>query len=523
MARNLYRFYLYTVFIVLVIFAAIALGQLLSTLLLLVPFLRSSYENAPSQTRITQSLVFALVSWAIAGLLGGLHYWLIRRDIHNDPMAGGSAIRSFFLNTTEAIGISIAVPFIGFSVLGQLAYGQQYGLVSILSFTLPTLGVVILLELERRRTRAATGTALAFQRLHMYGVQLLFLVMVALAWERNINSLIDTLLFGGRGMRESCGSLANCQNGNIGFLLLSLLWFVLFWLAYGWLTRNDTSKLLRFILHFSSIAVGVSILLLGLYKGILLAFLPAFHISLVLKDVTGPNAQYDFAPFLLLGVLIVIIYHLLLMITAKRGLIERDVVLATETSIATILTSFLFWSGIAFLLYSALRSLHGASPESVIWEENVAAIIVGLVYILLDVLLWRRNAAEPIVYAGARRGFVLAVLGAGILALAIGGAVAFYAWATSLFGSPISNGLQVIDAGLAAFITGGSMTALYLTIAIRERLFSGFTKRNQRVVPSVSVQTETIESVLDELLGGSIPRDEAARRIRELENGLVRM
>ena len=183
MAYNLYRFYLYIVFIVLVIFAAIALGQLLSTLLLLVPFLRSSYENAPSQTRITQSLVFALVSWAIAGLLGGLHYWLIRRDIHNDPMAGGSAIRSFFLNTTEAIGISIAVPFIGFSVLGQLAFGQQYGLVSILSFTLPTLGVVILLELERRRTRAATGAALAFQRLHMYGVQLLFLVMVALAWE----------------------------------------------------------------------------------------------------------------------------------------------------------------------------------------------------------------------------------------------------------------------------------------------------------------------------------------------------
>ncbi len=218
MARNLYRFYLYTVFIILVIFAAIALGQLLNTLLLLVPFLRSSYENAPSQTQITQSLVFALVSWAITGLLGGLHYWFIRRDIHNDPAADGSAIRSFFLNITEAIGISIAVPFIGFSVLGQLAYGQQYGLVSILSFTLPTLGVVILLELERRRTRAATGTALAFQRLHMYGVQLLFLVMLALAWERNINSLIDTLLFGGRGTHEYCGSPANCQNGNIGFL-----------------------------------------------------------------------------------------------------------------------------------------------------------------------------------------------------------------------------------------------------------------------------------------------------------------
>ncbi len=523
MAHNLYRFYLYTVFIVLVIFAAVALGQLLSTLLLLVPFLRSSYENAPNSASITQSLVFALVSWAIAGLLGGLHYWLIRRDMSNDPAAGGSAIRSFFLNITEAIGIAIAVPFVGFSVLEQLAYNGQYGLVGILSFTLPTLFVVVLLEVERRRTQVTTGSALAFQRLHVYSVQLLFLIVLAFAWERNVNSVIDALFFGGRGLHQYCGSPTNCQNGNIGFVLLTLLWFVVFWLAYGWLTRTDTSKLLRFILHFASVAVGVGVLLTGLYRGVLLLLLPSFKISFELKDVTGPNAQYDFAPFLLLGMLVIVIYHLLLTEAAKCGLIERGEVLATETSIATILSSLLFWSGIAFLLYSGLRAFHGASPESPIWEANIAAIIVGLVYIPLDVLLWRRNAAEPKVYAGARRGFVLAVLGVGILACAIGGAVALYAWATSLFGSPISNSVQVADAGLAAFIVGGIVTALYLMIAIREQLFHGFTKRNTPVVPASIVQSETIESVLDELLAGRIKRDEAAHRIRELEKGLVKM
>ncbi len=522
MAHNLYRFYLYSVFIVLVIFAATALGLLLSTVLLLVPFLRASYENVPNSASITQSLVFALVSWAIAGLLGGLHYWLIRRDIGNDPAAGGSAIRSFFLNTTEAIGIAIAVPFIGFSVLGQLAYNGQYELVGILSFTLPTLFVVVLLELERRRTHVVAGTALAFQRLHVYGVQLLFLIVLAFAWERNINSLIDTLFFGGRGTRQYCGNLAACQTENIVFVLLTLLWFIVFWLIYGWLTRTDTSKLLRFILHFSSIAVGGGILLTGLYRGVILLLLPAFHISFGLKDVTGPNAQYDFAPFLLLGVLVIGVYHLLLNGAAKRNLIERGAVPATEISIATILTSFLFWTGVAFLVYSALRALHGASPDSSLWEETVAAIIVGLVYIPLDFFLWRRNAAEPTMYAGARRGFVLAVLGIGILAGAIGGAVALYAWATSLFGSPISNWLQVTDTGLAGFIVGGVMTALYLTIAIREQLFSSFTKRNTPVVPSSPTQIVTIEGVLDELLAGKITRYEAAQRIRELDKGLVR-
>ena len=527
MAHNLYRFYLYTVFIVLLIFAAIALGQLLSTLLLLVPFLRSSYDNAPNSASITQSLVFTLVSWAIAGLLGGLHYWLIRRDMGNDPKAGESAIRSFFLNVTEAIGIAVAVPFIGFSVLGQLANSQQYGLVSILSFTLPTLLLVGVLEVERRRTQVTTGSALAFQRLHVYGVQLLFLIVLAFAWERNVNSLIDTLLFGGRGLRQYCGSPADCQNVNIGFVLLALLWFVVFWLAYGWLTRNDTSKLLRFILHFSSIATGVGLILTGLYRGILLVLLPVFKLSFGLRDVTGPNPLYDFAPFLLLGLLVIGVYHLLLIGAAKRNLIERAVVPATETSVATILTALLFWSGVAFLVYSALRALHGASPDSSIWEQNVAAIIVGLVYIPLDFLLWRRNATDPSVYAGARRGFVLAVFGVGILAFAIGGAVALYAWTTSLFGSPIANWLQVTDTGVAACIVGGVVTALYLTVAIREQLFSGFMKRETPVVatptPIVALSAITIESVLDELLAGKITRDEAARRIRELEHGLVKM
>ena len=523
MAHNLYRFYLYAVFILLLIFAAFALGQLLATLLLLLPFLRSSYETAPDAPRITQSLVFALVSWAIVSLLGGLHYWLIRRDMGNDPLAGGSAIRAFFLNITEAIGISLAVPFVGFSVLGQLANGQQYGLVSILSFTLPMLLLVGVLELERRRTQAVTGTALAFQRLHVYGVQLLFLIVLAFAWERSVNSLIDILFFGGRGTREYCGSPANCQNTNIGFVLLTLLWFVLFWLAYGWLTRTDTSKLLRFILHFASVAVGVGILLTGLYRGVLLLLLPAFKLSFALKDVTGPNAQYDFAPFLLLGIFVIGIYHLLLLRVAKRGLIERGVVLATETSIATILPSLLFWSGIAFLLYSTFRTLHGASPEAQIWQENVAITIVGIVYIPLDFLLWRRNRTEPMVYAGARRGFVLAVLGVGVLSCALGGAVALYAWTTSLFGSPIANWVQVADTGLAAFIVGGIVTALYLTVAIREQLFRGSTRRGVPVVPSpiVSVQFVSIESVLDELVAGKITRDEAAQRIRDLEKGLV--
>jgi hypothetical protein len=63
--------------------------------------------------------VFAVVAWVIAGALSGLRYWLIRCDIQSDPTTGASAIRTFFLNITEAVGIALAVPLWVLSVHGR--------------------------------------------------------------------------------------------------------------------------------------------------------------------------------------------------------------------------------------------------------------------------------------------------------------------------------------------------------------------------------------------------------------------
>src|SRR5207248_11219297 len=118
MVHNLYRFYLYTVFLAMLIFAAIGLGLLLQPLLAFTP-LRGSYGASPTTAVIVQGSVFFGVSWLIAGLLGGLHYWLIRRDMHNDPDGASSAIRAFFLNIAELLAAPIAI--------GLAAYGVKIG------------------------------------------------------------------------------------------------------------------------------------------------------------------------------------------------------------------------------------------------------------------------------------------------------------------------------------------------------------------------------------------------------------
>ena len=150
MVHNLYRLYLYIVSIALLIFAAFAVGRLLNTLLTFTPLHGTDGYTPQTSSEVVQSLVFAGVALAIAGALGGLHYWLIRRDMQNDPAAATSAIRSFFLNMTEAIGIVLAVPVAGFLVFGILVSSQSSDVVGAAAFALATLLLVMVLELAPR-------------------------------------------------------------------------------------------------------------------------------------------------------------------------------------------------------------------------------------------------------------------------------------------------------------------------------------------------------------------------------------
>src|SRR5260370_40743426 len=103
MARNLYRFYLYVVFVAMLIFATVGLAMFLQTLFAL-SGLRGTFSSAPTNQSITQTGVFFGVSWFIAALIGGLHYWLIHRDMSSDPATGGSnAIPRFLLKLDDVV------------------------------------------------------------------------------------------------------------------------------------------------------------------------------------------------------------------------------------------------------------------------------------------------------------------------------------------------------------------------------------------------------------------------------------
>lgn len=513
MARSLYRLYLYAIFIALTIFAVISTAQLLSTLFALTP-LRGQYDSPPDQTALIQALVFAIVGWIISGTLGGLHYWLIRRDQSSDPAAGASPIRAFFLNITEAGGVLTVVSLVGFSLIGNWAYNSGYDVSWSAGAALPTLAMVVLLELERRRFQARKGAALVFQRLHFFGVQLILLFLLAGSFLSAFRPLIDGLFFKGR---DVCSG-GYCPAYNLLGLGSMLLWFIACWLIYGLATHQDTSRVTRLIMHGASLAFGIGFILGSVFVALELALRPMFNISVGLSDVLGYNASYDFASPLVLGILVTIIYHLLLRDVSQRGMIKQQTRRLTGWAIATVLLAGAFWWGCAYALYDFLQAIAPSptGPDNPAWITAIALVITGLAYIPLDFYIRRRFTLDPTATMGPRRGLVLVLLGASILALAIGGAMALYASLTALLGSPLSNWPQIAHAGLAAVIVGAIVAGTYLWSTRGEHLFTRQPGSQPPTLAAPLTSTTTIENILDKLLAGKISREEAAIQIRAL-------
>ncbi len=489
MARNLYRIYLYSVFIAMLIFAAVGLGMLLQTLFSLTP-LRGAYGTIPTNAAIVQVTVFFAVSWFIAALFGILHYWLIRRDMHNDPAAGSSAIRSFFLNITELIDAPLAIVVSATGVIAQLGHDPAFDLTSSAAFATTALLLLVVLEFERQRSQAGAGAAMAFQRLHLYGVQLILLIFLTFSWNN----------------------------------------------TYGFFTRNDSASLLRSILHFASFAYGVGLILYGISRAIELGILTLFNVSLSASEILN---NYNFAALITLGLLITGVYIIWLRITARKEFSAqgRVTTILIGEAIITALFAAAFWWGIALVLLNVFQMIAGITTGLREWAPALALIVTGLAYIPFDFNLHHRFKHDAAAASDPRRGFVYAMLAGGILSTAIGGAVALYSLGTNLLGSPFENWQQVARVGASAFVVGVIILAIYLWTARREHLFSGLTKRlpteeassNMEPAYELILKAEippdeilpNIDVVLDELLAGKITRDEAAKRIQRMMSKVV--
>ncbi len=525
--RGLYRFYLYTVFILLSIYATYTCVQLLSTLLRLTP-LRASYETLPSASDMVQAVTLALVSFVVVLLVGGLHYWLIRRDITQDAEAGTSAIRSFFLNITEGIAAALSLPTFGYTLLGLASSNNSS---QALALALSTLALALLLELERRRIATpAGGTSASFLRIHTYGVQVILLITLAISWSSIVPPLVDGLFLGGRAQAESCIGSSQCPHDNLFLLALGGLWFVAAWLFYGWLTSRDSSRILRFMLHGLGFAVGIGISITGLDALFHVLLLLLFYKPVALSAVLGMYPQYNFVGSLTLGLLVTVMYHTWMRAGVKQGRLPTHASLRLiELAIISVLAAVTFWWGIGNLLYNtfALLLKFPQAPDRDSWLSAGAFALAGCMSIAIEFYLQRKNRSEPEQAAGPRRAQVLALLAIGILTLSVAIATTLYIGLTTVLRSPIANWTQVLSFGLATLLVGLPLAGFYLYTALNEHQFN----QPARTIPEPTSEQEDaeslrkaevadIETILSQLLANQLTRAEASEKLQQLMHTL---
>lgn len=568
MVRTLYRIYLYTVWLLLLIFAAVATAVFLGTVLGGTP-LNGSSATPPTRATLTQQLAFLVIAWVITATLGGLHYWLIRRDIRDDAGAARGPVRSLYLNTVEAGAVLAATPATAFAIAG-LSSDTNGGQAGALAAGIAGFGLFALLELERRREPAAPGAALTLQRLHLYGVHLILLFIATSLWINALTQTLVTALTGAGQLPDVCAKPANiyekCYLSGFGYVTQHLVWL---WLAaiiaslsialYAYLARGDTRSTLRQLLHFVGFGYGIIWVLVAIDHLAQLLLLAARGRAISPIDIVGP---YDFIVPIVFGLVVVALYALWLGRDAVREPKEAHTFGLTTLAVMAVILAVPFWVGCGDVLYDLLeRSVAGGNlitRETL--ASSIALVITGLGYVPLALRL--RQQSRMLARPTPRRGMVLALLAAGTLTAAVGLAVTLYAVVTASAGVPLDNWQEIARSSGVALVIGLALAAIYGQRAIAEGLF-----RRQPAVPSAmsagaagaagavarepaatqpGTQSATIpstmlvaasaeadkprqgigeivpardvpvEGVLDELLAGSLTREEAASRIRDL-------
>lgn len=529
MLRDLYRFYLYAVFIAMLFFAASGIFQGTQTALALTAL--SGTAGTTSSTAVTQAIIYGLVALVVGGTLGGLHYWLIRRDMRGDPQAGNSGIRAFFLNAVALVSYSTGAGTLGGTIS---SLGQQYTSAANagIAFAITALIVWAVVELERRRAQATAGAAAVFQRLHFYGTQLILLFIVTGFWLGTIGQAIDSLIYNGRGTGTApCGGFTVCPNVNLLSEVAGLLIAILLWLGYGYISRRDTASRLRRVLHYASFGYALIFIILGLYRAVSLVVLSNLARMPAQNQISGPFAFYDVLTPLSFGVLAGTIYLLWLRGAARAHPTSNWLIVS---AIAAAISGVVFWWGCGTVILNLLEQAAPTFPiDPAVWANTWGLVAAGIAYIPLDITLRLISAKTGII--APLRGFVLALLGGGIVTGAVGGAIALYEYGTAAFGVPVSDWQYPAHAGIAAFLISAIITTIYLYTARREHLLGaakplvaqapaqasvtlaeGAAASEETPAPVVPAAAHTVPEIVDALLAGSITRDEAIQQIEAL-------
>lgn len=531
MQRALYRAYLYGIIVILLYFTAIATTVFLSVLLQQTP-LNGTVPSPVTGSQIVQPAVFAIISWIITVSVGGLHYWLLRRNEATDPSAADSSVRAFFVNGGEAVAALVALTggIIALNIVFQSS-GAAAALATLLVFAM----LFLLFELERRRRPARANVALAFQQLHLSGLQLIFLTAFLLPALLNALSSSLYAVLAATGVIAACGSIdgysssqsfaqnAYCYSEastSLGTLWLIVGLVVLACVGYWQLARGGALGNLVTTIHFLGFAIGVIVTLVAVERGLEL-------LARILQGVGATGADlvesYDFIPPLIAGLLVVGAFSVLLREDRTSASRRSSGIMLTALAITAALAALPFWVGCAILLEDVIeRHVPQGSISSL--TVPLALIGTGIGYIPLEAWLRARSRRTGAARA-PRRALELVLLAVGVLGTVISLVVLLYAVLTAALGNPLDQWQQLARTAASVLVVLLVLSVVYGRQVLVDREHDSQEAEPPAHSPVAAPASEAggvgtadgIEDILDQLLAGTTTREQAAERIRAMK------
>jgi hypothetical protein len=528
MQRALYRAYLYGIIVILLYFTAIATTVFLSVLLQPTP-LNGSAPSPVTGSQIVQPAVFAIISWIITVSVGGLHYWLLRRNEATDPTSADSSVRAFFLNGGEAVAALVALT--GGTIALNIVF-QSSGAAAAFATLLVFAALFLLFELERRRRTATAGVALAFQQLHLSGLQLIFLTAFLLpALVNALSASLYAFLLATGGI-TACGPIysfpqnAYCYNYSQAYTSLGTLWLIVGLVAlacvgYWRLAQGNALGNLVTTIHFLGFATGVIVTLVALERGLELLARILLGVGATGADLVGP---YDFISPLLAGLVVVGAFSILLREDSTSVSRRSGGIMLTALAVTAALAALPFWLGSAILLEDVIERF---VPQGSIMPLTVplALIGTGIGYIPLEAWLRARSRRTGAARA-PRRAFELVLLAVGVLGTVISLVVLLYAILTAALGNPLYQWQQLARTAASVLVVLLVLSAVYgrQVLVNREHDTQNAEPLPERAPTAAASaaggvsSADSIEGILDQLLAGAITREQAAERIRALKS-----
>lgn len=512
MGRSLYRLYLYLVFNTMVLFAVAGAVALLADLFEMTSLRGPEFGSGQLSSVTAQQAAFGSVVLFIAAVIGGGHYYLIRRDIAGDSGAGAGPIRALFLNWRQAQMALIAV-FVGAFTIAALAQ-PFFGDLSVpFAIAAVTAAAFLLLQLERQRNPGGPGAAIVLQRLQLYLIPLIAL-FAAVGFGINALSQSVQAALSNAGIYDRCAEFRSfngpCTSPNLLALWGAAAVPAVFIAAYGLFARADGHSTLRAVFRFASLGFGVIFMLIGIER------LAEWVLQGILNQPVQPAdfvQRYEFVSPLLVGLLVFFAYGLWLRADAERSPMGAENTTSTLLAVMAVIAAAPFWWGCGLVLHNLIESVApDAARQGADWATALALVVAGIAYVPLALLLAQRShqAATP----GPRRGFALGLLAAGILAVAVGAATALYALVTNVLGQPLTNWQETVRSGITVLLIGAIIAGIYGWITVHE----GYLRGRPGAQPAVEapVTPESVETLLDRFKAGTLTREEAQARIRAL-------